>query len=471
VDAPFVRTLLGVTLLAFAFPQDSNAAPPAVNNVPLPARGFPSEKELSSFLEPKPPIAIPDDPPPHEGAMFDLPYVAEPPDLLLVEVLEALPGRPISGERLVRPDGTISLGFYGDVHVRGLTEEQIKVKILLRLRDHLNDDYLGLYRCLELGGDWGSPPSEVEESADPNARGGNRPEMERDLAVKPLPDEAPPAKRQGKRARTRSRKRDAQKPTTGRPDPVTAPEAEREPNVSDASHTLKERTPPTRMRSLDPPPQGSVAFVAIHPADSDRVFVDVTAYNSKVYYVLGDVASPARMPYTGNETVLDALNYASGFIATANPKDIRLIRPARGGKPARTYRVDYEAITEKGDATANYQLFPGDRIVVGRNDVVKKTIQLDRLAGSLQTIFNSIMQYNFMVGSLKQLGNSTTGAGTGTTTLTEAQREAIVKVWAEFWGKAMAETDGVTFDEKRLHEALLRALEPAAKGADESKLK
>ena len=48
-------------------------------------------------------------------------YVVEPPDLLLVEVLEALPGRPISGERLVRPDGKISLGFYGEVYVAGLT--------------------------------------------------------------------------------------------------------------------------------------------------------------------------------------------------------------------------------------------------------------------------------------------------------------------------------------------------------------
>ena len=46
-------------------------------------------------------------------------YVLEPPDLVLVEVLEALPGRPISGERLVRPDGKISLGFYGEVYVAG----------------------------------------------------------------------------------------------------------------------------------------------------------------------------------------------------------------------------------------------------------------------------------------------------------------------------------------------------------------
>ena len=38
--------------------------------------------------------------PPHEGAMFDLPYVAAPPDVIRVEVLQTLPGRPISGERL-----------------------------------------------------------------------------------------------------------------------------------------------------------------------------------------------------------------------------------------------------------------------------------------------------------------------------------------------------------------------------------
>ncbi len=48
-------------------------------------------------------------------------YVVEPPDIIIVEVLEALPGRPITGERLVRPDGKISLGFYGDVYVAGLT--------------------------------------------------------------------------------------------------------------------------------------------------------------------------------------------------------------------------------------------------------------------------------------------------------------------------------------------------------------
>ena len=68
----------------------------------------------------------------------------EPPDLVLVEVLEALPGRPISGERLVRPDGKISLGFYGDVYVAGLTMPEVKEKIVLHLRKYLTDEILGL---------------------------------------------------------------------------------------------------------------------------------------------------------------------------------------------------------------------------------------------------------------------------------------------------------------------------------------
>ena len=29
--------------------------------------------------------------------------------------------------------------------------------------------------------------------------------------------------------------------------------------------------------------------------------------------------------------------------------------------------------------TTNYQIFPGDRLIVGRNEVVKKTVEIDRL--------------------------------------------------------------------------------------------
>jgi len=81
-------------------------------------------------------------------------HVVEPPDLLLVEVLDALPGRPISGERLVRPDGTISLGFYGDVQVGGLTLPEVKTKIVRHLQKYLEDWALDL---VEIDPDTGNP--------------------------------------------------------------------------------------------------------------------------------------------------------------------------------------------------------------------------------------------------------------------------------------------------------------------------
>ena len=88
---------------------------------------------------------------PNEFKKVSMPdYVVEPPDLIVVEVLEALPGRPISGERLVRPDGKISLSFYGDVYVAGLTLPEVKEKIVLHLRKYLQDEALGLIKIDEV---------------------------------------------------------------------------------------------------------------------------------------------------------------------------------------------------------------------------------------------------------------------------------------------------------------------------------
>ena len=97
--------------------------------------------------DPAEPIAERPEPPaaPRELRKTTLPeYVVEPPDLIRIEVLEALPGRPITGERLVRPDGKISLDFYGEVDVAGLTPLEIKEKVIEHLRQYLADDSLGL---------------------------------------------------------------------------------------------------------------------------------------------------------------------------------------------------------------------------------------------------------------------------------------------------------------------------------------
>jgi polysaccharide export outer membrane protein len=243
-------------------------------------------------------------------------YVVEPPDLLLVEVLEALPGRPISGERLVKPDGKISLGFYGEVYVAGLTTQEVKEKIVLHLRQSLSDDVLGLWRFDDQGNE---DPSDDE--------------------WKPVP-----------------------------------------------------------------------------PRDTDRVFVDVTAYNSKVYYIQGDVAQPGRLPITGNDTVLDAINYAGGLIPTAAPQNIRLVRPAPPGACCeQVLPVNLAAIVSAGDPTTNYQLMPGDRIMVYRDPIVRTTIFIDRLAAPFQTVVNSMLQYSFMARSIKAINTPLFGATTSTT--------------------------------------------------------
>jgi polysaccharide export outer membrane protein len=65
------------------------------------------------------------------------PYRIEPPDILLVEVVPI--GGPIkfdqrvSGQHLVRPDGTIGLGIYGSVYVAGMTFEEAREAVLRQL--------------------------------------------------------------------------------------------------------------------------------------------------------------------------------------------------------------------------------------------------------------------------------------------------------------------------------------------------
>jgi polysaccharide biosynthesis/export protein len=194
--------------------------------------------------------------------------VVGPSDLIDVEVLDALPGRPVSGERVVRPDGTISLGLYGDVHVAGLNLPEIKEKIVLRMRRYLSDVCLGLTEDEALG-----VPFIDEVTKDP--------------------------------------------------------------------------------RLLD-------------PKDTDKVFVDVTGYNSGVYYVQGDVSMPARLAYTGNDTVLDVIHYVGGLLPSADRSKIRLIRSFPKGSAVTVLPIDYEEIAMGTDHSTNYKVLPNDRLVVPR---------------------------------------------------------------------------------------------------------
>lgn len=72
------------------------------------------------------------------------PEIIKSGDILIVEVLAPLPGLPISGKYVVRRDGKLALGFYGDVDAAHLTPPMVKEKIAGHLRRFASDQALGL---------------------------------------------------------------------------------------------------------------------------------------------------------------------------------------------------------------------------------------------------------------------------------------------------------------------------------------
>ena len=97
---------------------------------------------------------------------------------------------------------------------------------------------------------------------------------------------------------------------------------------------------------------------------------------------------PGRLPITGNETVLDAINYAGGLIPSASKANIRLVRPAPPGATGdTTLSIDLDSIVSKGDTTTNYQIFPGDRVVVDRDPAIRpETPALSDVEARLMTV-------------------------------------------------------------------------------------
>ena len=84
---------------------------------------------------------------------------------------------------------------------------------------------------------------------------------------------------------------------------------------------------------------------------------------SKYYYVMGTVQTQGRFPIKGNETVLDAILQA-GLKSNSLPEKAYLVRPHPPGECDQVLKIDWCGIRERGDTLTNYQLFPGDRIIV-----------------------------------------------------------------------------------------------------------
>jgi polysaccharide export outer membrane protein len=89
----------------------------------------------------------------------------------------------------------------------------------------------------------------------------------------------------------------------------------------------------------------------------------INGSTSKSYYVLGTVTTQGRFPCTGNETVLDAI-LTAGLRTNSLPEKSYLVRPHPAGGPDQVLRIDWFGIKDRGDTLTNYQVLPGDRIIV-----------------------------------------------------------------------------------------------------------
>lgn len=92
--------------------------------------------------------------------------------------------------------------------------------------------------------------------------------------------------------------------------------------------------------------------------------VRLIAYQSKFYYVLGQVYSPGPKVYTGRDSVLYAL-----AAARPNPmawlNRVQVIRPSRDkGVRPKIFEVNFDRMAAHGDASKNVLLQEGDIIYV-----------------------------------------------------------------------------------------------------------
>lgn len=94
-----------------------------------------------------------------------------------------------------------------------------------------------------------------------------------------------------------------------------------------------------------------------------EVVVRPEEIKSKFYYVLGKGVSQAKFPVTGRDTVLEAI-LAAQVKSNAILEKAYVVRPHPMGLPDQVLAIDWVGIRDRGDVTTNYQLFPGDRLVI-----------------------------------------------------------------------------------------------------------
>ena len=146
--------------------------------------------------------------------------------------------------------------------------------------------------------------------------------------------------------------------------------------------------------------------------DDPEVFVDVLAYNSKVYYIitqgagLGDDVT--RQPITGNETVIDAVA-ALGGISQVSSTRMWIARPAPNGVGCeQILPIQWNDIAQGASTATNYQLMPGDRLFIAQDRLMNFNTVVGKILNPFERIFGIVSLGTSMANRIVRFGLANT---------------------------------------------------------------
>jgi polysaccharide export outer membrane protein len=120
------------------------------------------------------------------------------------------------------------------------------------------------------------------------------------------------------------------------------------------------------------------------------VQVEVVGFNSKFYYMAGETGAGPK-PYTGKDTVLDAVLRA-GIPRSAWPEKLVVLRPNEEEQLIRRMSVNFRDIIEKGDLSHNAVLEEGDIVFMPINPLAAVGVAVQNLLSPIQPIITTVEQ-------------------------------------------------------------------------------
>ncbi len=131
----------------------------------------------------------------------------------------------------------------------------------------------------------------------------------------------------------------------------------------------------------------------LYTLPGDRpIDVRISAYQSKRYYVLGQVQRPGPKMYTGRDTVLFAISDAQPT-SMAWDKRTQIVRPSENPQEdPRIFEVNYQNMIVHGDTSKDVLLEEGDVVYVPPTPLAAVGLVLEEFLSPVGRAFSTVWQ-------------------------------------------------------------------------------